>query len=152
MEDSNENEILGESLNASKNSFTVGNIRKEIKNYEEDTEEYELIQTVLELLSKRTKVNRIRREKTQVLDEKVQNRIMELTDQEIDQLVYKKWFGDLAEEMIRLIEIPLKKELDTLKELDNRYKDTLDDLDAEYKELEAGFKEMASQLVVTDCE
>src|SRR5699024_12071686 len=132
VEDSLENEILGESLNASKNSFTVGNIRKEIKNYEKDTEEYELIQKVLDLLSKRTKTNRTIREKTQALDMKVQNRILELTDQEIDQLVYKKWFGDLAEGMIRLIEIPLKKELDTLKDLDNRYKDTLDDLDAEY--------------------
>lgn len=150
VEDSDENEILGESLNASKNSFVVGNIRKEIKNYGEDTEEYELIQKVLELLSKRTKVNQIRREKTQALDMKVQNRILELTDQEIDQLVYKKWFGDLVEEMTRLIEKPLKEELDILKELDERYKDTLDDLDAEYRELEASFKEMASQLVVTD--
>jgi len=63
--------------------------------------------------------------------------------------VYKKWFGDLAEEMIRLIEEPLKEELDILKELNERYKDTLDDLDAEYKTLEASFKEMANQLVVT---
>lgn len=54
--------------------------------------------------------------------------------------------------MILLIEEPLKKELDTLKELNTRYKDTLDDLDAEYKELEASFKEMSSQLVVTDSE
>ena len=69
-----------------------------------------------------------------------------------DQLVYKKWFGDLVEEMIRLIEEPLKEELDILKELNERYTDTLDDLDAEYKELEASFKEMASQLVVTDSE
>ena len=135
-----------------KNSFIVGNIRKEIKNYEENTEEHELVQRVLDLLSKRTKTNRTIREKTQALDMKVQNRILELTDQEIDQQVYKKWFGDLAEEMIRLIEEPLKEELDILKELNERYKDTLDDLDAEYKTLEASFKEMASQLVVTDDE
>ena len=152
VEDSVENEILGESLNESKNSFIVGNIRKEIKNYEEDTEEYELIQKVLNLLSKSTEITRTRREKIQALDMKVQNRILELTDQEIDQLVYKKWFGDLIANMIRLIEEPLKEELDTLKELDNRYTDTLDDLEAEYKELEASFKEMANQLVVTDGE
>src|SRR5699024_1310999 len=103
--------------NASKNSFTVGNIRKEIKNYEKDTEEYELIQRVLDNLSKRTKINRTRRENTQALDVKVQNRMLELTDEEIDQLVYKKWFGNLVEEMTRLIEEPLIEELDTLKEL-----------------------------------
>ena len=151
-EDSEENEILGESLNVSKSSFLVGNIRKEIKNYEEDTEEYQLVQRVRDLLSKRTKINRTRREKTQALDEKVQNRILELSDEEINQLVYKKWFGNLVENMTRLIEEPLKEELDTLKELDDRYKDTLDDLEAEYKELEASFKEMASQLVVTEDE
>ena len=152
VEDSDENEILGESLNASKNSFIVGSIRKEIKNYEEDTEEYKLVQRVLDLLSKRTKTNRTIREKTQALDMKVQNRILELTDEEIDQLVYKKWFGNLVEEMTRLIEEPLIEELDTLKELNERYTDTLDDLDAEYNELEASFKEMASQLVVTEDE
>ena len=54
--------------------------------------------------------------------------------------------------MIRLIEEPLKEELDTLKELDDRYKETLFDLDAEYKDLEKSFKEMASQLVVTEDE
>lgn len=54
--------------------------------------------------------------------------------------------------MTRLIEEPLKEELDILKELNERYKDTLDDLDAEYKTLEASFKEMASQLVVTENE
>lgn len=152
VEDSDEHEILGESLNASKNSFIVGSIRKEIKNYEENTEEYQLVQRVLNLLSKRTKINRTIREKTQALDMKVQNRILELTDQEIDQLVYKKWFGDLVENMTRLIEEPLKEELDILKELNKRYKDTIDDLDAEYKELEASFKEMANQLVVTEDE
>src|SRR5699024_7704033 len=150
VEDSVENEILGESLNASKNSFTVGNVRKEIKNYEENTEEYELIQKVLNLLSKRTEITRTRREKTQGLDVKVQNRLLELTNDEIDQLMYKKWFGYLTANMIRLIEEPMKKELNILKELDNRYKDTLDDLEVEYKELEAIFKEMASQLVVTE--
>src|SRR5699024_9616857 len=142
VEDSDENEILGESLNASKNSFIVGSIRKEIKNYEEDTEEYKLVQRVLDLLSKRTKTNRTIREKTQALDMKVQSRILELTDEEIDQLVYKRWFGNLVEEMTRLIEEPLIEELDTLKELNERYTDTLDDLDAEYNELEASFKEM----------
>ena len=148
VEDSVENEILGESLNASKNSFTVGNVRKEIKNYEENTEEYELVQKVLNLLSKRTEIIRTRREKTKTLDERVQNHILELTNEEIDQLVYKKWFGNLVEDMTQLIEEPLKEELDILKELNKRYKDTLDDLDVKYNELEEIFKEMASQLVV----
>ncbi|MCR8969088.1 type I restriction-modification system subunit M [Facklamia sp. 7083-14-GEN3] len=150
VEDSDENEVLGETLNASKTSFLIGNIRSVIKNHEKGTDDYELVQRVLDLLTMQTKINRSRRDKAQALDDKVQDRILELTNEEIDQLVYKKWFGDLTEDMIRLIEEPLKEELDTLKELANRYKDTLDVLEAEYKELEASFKDMASQLVVTE--
>jgi len=152
VEGSEENEILEDSLNASKSSFLVGSIRKEIKNYEEGTEEYALVKKVQDFLNARTKMNRTRREKTKALDEKVQDHILKLTDEEIDQLVYRKWFGDLTQNMIQLIEEPLKEELNTLKELNDRYKETLDDLEAEYKELEADFKEMASQLVVTEDE
>lgn len=149
VEDSEENEILGDSLNKSNSSFLVGSIRKEIKLYEEESEEYALIQKVKELLSSKTKTNRKRRKKEDALKEKVEERILTLSNEEIDRLVYLKWFGDLTEKMIELIEEPLKEELDTLKELSNRYKDTLEDLEEEYKELEASFKKMASELVVT---
>ena len=62
----------------------------------------------------------------------VQERILILTEEEIDSLVYEKWFGGLIEEMISLIEKPLKDEMDKLKLLNDRYKSTLDDLDEEY--------------------
>lgn len=149
VEGSVENEVLGESLNASNSSFTISSVRAELKNYEKDSEESDLIQKVLALLENRTKMTRMRREKEEALDENVQNRIVDLTDDEIDQLVYKKWFGDFTQQMIRLIEQPLKEELNILKELDERYKHTLDNLEEEYKQLEASFKEMANQLVVT---
>lgn len=149
VEDSEENEILGDSLNKSNSSFLVGSIRKEIKLYEEESEEYALFQKVQKLLSDKTKTNRKGRKKEEALKEKVEERILTLSNEEIDRLVYRKWFGDLTEKMIELIEEPLKEELDTLKELSNRYKDTLEDLEEEYKELEASFKEMANELVVT---
>lgn len=152
IEDSEENEILGETLNASNTAFLIGSIRSELKNHEKGSEEYELVQKVQKLLDQRTKTNRVRREKETALDEKVQNRILQLTNEEIDQLVYKKWFGHFTQNMIQLIEQPLKEELNTLKILDERYKDTLTDLEEEYKQLEASFKEMASELVVTEHE
>ena len=71
----------------------------------------------------------------------------ELTEQEIDSLVYEKWFDSLVETMINLIEKPLKNELETLKLLDNRYKLTLSDLDEQYKELNASFEALLSELV-----
>lgn len=150
IEDSEENEILGEALNASNSSFLVGSINKELREYEEGSEEYELVNQVKELLTAKTRTNRTRREKEAELDAIVDECILILTDEEIEQLVYKKWFGDLVPSMIELIERPLNDGLDTLKELNNRYKDTMDDLEAEYKELEASFEEMMSELVVTD--
>lgn len=52
--------------------------------------------------------------------------------------------------MILLAQEPLKKELAILKELQDRYKDTLADLDAETLALEKEFEALASQLVVTE--
>ena len=77
----------------------------------------------------------------------IQVKYPELTDEEIDSLVFEKWFGGLIDEMVALIEKPLKKEIEILKMLDDRYKSTLNDLDAEYKELEAGFESLLSELV-----
>lgn len=152
IEDSEENEILGEALNASNSSFLVGSINAELKQYEKGSDEYNLINQVKDLLAAKTRVNRARREKEAELETIVDERILTLADEEIDQLVYKKWFGDLVANMVELIERPLNDELDILKELNNRYKDTLSDLDAEYKELEASFEELMSELVVTKYE
>ena len=77
----------------------------------------------------------------------VEERILILIDEEIDALLYEKWFGGLIDEMVSLIEKPLKGELETLKLLDDRYKLTLDDLDKEYSDLEASFESLLSELV-----
>ena len=98
-------------------------------------------------MNNRLKINREIREKEKELSELVQERILILTEKEIDSLVYEKWFGGLMEEMIDLIEKPLKDELQMLKILDDRYKYTLNDLDAEYSQLEASFESLLSQLV-----
>lgn len=52
--------------------------------------------------------------------------------------------------MAELIEITLKNELDTLKELKIRYADTLEMIDTESQSLEAQFEEMLQELVVTE--
>src|SRR5699024_5330525 len=99
-------------------------------------------------MNNRRKSNREIREKEKELKELVEERILILTEEEIDSLVFEKWFGNLMEEMINLIEKPLKGELETLKLLDNRYKSTLSDLDEEYSELEANFESLLSELVI----
>ncbi|MBC8590011.1 type I restriction-modification system subunit M [Wansuia hejianensis] len=152
VEDSDENEILYECLTKNKegeagNSFTAKAIKDGLKEYNKDTDEYKLLKNVEKLISDRSKINREIRDKEKELKELVQERILILTDKEIDSLVFEKWFGGLIEEMINLIEKPLKNELNTLKLLDNRYKSTLDDLDEEYTELEASFQSLLAELV-----
>ena len=54
----------------------------------------------------------------------MEDKIKNLTDEEIEKLMYQKWFGDLTDKMTQLIEIQ-QNELDILKELQARYADTL---------------------------
>jgi type I restriction enzyme M protein len=152
VEGSDENEILYECLTKNKegeagNSFVNKAIKDELKEYNKDTDEYKLLKNIEKLMSNRLKVNKEIREKEIELKELVEERILILTEKEIDSLVFEKWFGGLVEEMNNLIEKPLKKELEILRLLDNRYKSTLNDLDKEYSELEASFESLLSELV-----
>ena len=152
VEGSEEYEVLYECLSKNKegeagNSFTAKAIKDEQNQYKKGTDEYKLLKNTEKLMSNRTKTNREIRERENELKELVQERILILTDEEIDSLVYEKWFGGLIEEMIALIEKPLKDEMDTLKLLNDRYKSTLDDLDEEYNKLETSFEELLSELV-----
>ena len=63
-------------------------------------------------------------------------------------LVFKKWFGNTVDEMVDLIKIPLKAEIDVIEMLQERYGDTLADIDAEIAELMNEFNELRSELVV----
>ncbi len=152
VEDSGEYEILYECLTKNNdgdpgNSFVSKAIKDELKKYKRDTDRYKLLKDIDDLMSNRLLINKEIREKEKELKELVQERILVLTEEEIDALVYEKWFGSLIGEMIDLIEKPLKKELEILRLLDNRYKSTLNDLDREYIELEASFESLLSELV-----
>ena len=78
----------------------------------------------------------------------VQERILILTDEEIDNLMFKKWFGKTVSQMVDLIKIPLKAELDIIEMLQERYADTLADIDNEIESLMKEFEALRSELVV----
>ena len=75
-------------------------------------------------------------------------KIETLTNTEIDELVYEKWFGNLIETLVSLIERPLREELSKISMLEKRYDKTLDEIDLEIEETEKLFKDLASELVV----
>ena len=150
VEESEEADALGDALNAKEDDFTITAVRAELKKAEKGTNEYALLEKVRNLLSERTSLNKAVREKEKSLNEQVEERILKLTDEEIDELMYQKWFGDLTDKMTRLIETPLKNELDQLNMLKERYADTLETIEEESKSLEKEFEVMLSELVVTE--
>src|SRR5699024_5520117 len=116
---------------------------------EKDSSEYELLDKVKKLLDEKATLTKEIKTREKELNEQVEDKIENLTDEEIDQLMYRKWFGDLTDHMTQLIENPLKKELETLKELQARYADTLETIETESQSLEAQFSTMLEELVVT---
>ncbi len=125
-------------------------LKEEIKNADKTSEKYKLLKKVEKLIGDKSKNNKELKAKEKELTDSVHERIAQLTDEEIDELVFEKWFGEAINSMILLAQEPLKKELAILKELQDRYKDTLADLDAETLVLEKEFEALASQLVVTE--
>jgi len=150
VEESEEADALGDALNKNETNFTLTAVRSELKTFEEDSEEYKLLKKVEGLLTERNALNRVIKEEEKALNEAVEDKIEKLTNEEIDQIMFDKWFGNLKETMQALIEEPLKNELDQLKALQDRYADTLESIDQESKELEAEFNAMVAELVVTE--
>ena len=153
VEDSEENAALYDALKKNENdeagdSFDSKALKNEIKKAAHDSEEYKLLKKVESLLSKKSRINKeIKKDETDLKNE-VQERIIKLTDDEIDMLVFKKWFGNIVAEMVDLIKIPLKAEIDVIEMLQERYGDTLADIDAEIASLMSDFNELRSELVV----
>lgn len=150
VEESDEEATLGDTLNAREDDFTLTAVKAEMKNVAKEPSEYELLNQVKKLLEEKSAVTKDIKAKEKALNEQVEDKIEDLTDAEIDQLMYHKWFGDLTNNMTQLIEIPLKNELDILKELKARYSDTLEMIETESQSLEAQFDDMLAELVVTE--
>lgn len=150
VEESEEEEALGDALNAREDGFTIGAVRSELKLVDKDAKAYEILKKVEGLLKDRTALNRSIKEEENALNEAVEDRIEQLTKGEIDRIMFDKWFGHLATHMKALIEQPLKKELEQLRALQERYAETLESIDEESKRLEAEFEAMLAELVVTE--
>lgn len=150
VEESDEAFALGDALNQREDAFSVSSVRSELKAAEKDSEEYTLLKNVEVLLNERTTLNRDIKALETELKTMTEDRIETLTDKEIDTLMYEKWFGSVMEKVNRLIEHPLTEELATLEQLQERYADTLDALEAESAELEKELEAMMAQMVVSE--
>lgn len=149
-EESDDTNILADTLNEAQDSFDSKKLKAELKNAKKGSKEYETLKQVDDLLTEKATLNKEVKALEIALKEAIEERILSLTDEEIDNLMLEKWFGGVSDEMVALVSSPLKKELDTLKTLDGRYADTLVDLDNEIEELEKSFEMMLGELEVTE--
>lgn len=154
-EDSEENAALYECLKMNANdepgdAFESKKIKAEMKLQAKASEAHNLLSKVDGLMTEISRFNSQIKTMEKALSDAVQERILNLTNEEIDTLMFEKWFGKTESAMESLVKNPLLAEIDTLKLLHNRYADTLADIEEESKALEEELEALLSQLVVTE--
>lgn len=129
-------------------SFESKKVKNALKEVEKGNSEYDYLKRVNDLMSTKTKTNREIKNAKANLQEAIYNRIEQLTDEEIDQFMQKKWFGSFEKKMGKLVTQPLLDDLQTLKMLNDRYADTLDDIDNQISQAESELDVLMQDLVV----
>lgn len=148
VEDSDEANALGDTLNEAAEAFDNKLVKAELKRVSKGTTEYNYLANVDQLNADKSALSKAIKADEKALKEAVQERIEMLTNEEIDNLMYEKWFGNTVDALVRLIEIPLQNELNTLQMLHNRYADTLPAINEESRSLESAFEVLMSEMVV----
>lgn len=153
VEDSEEYEALYESIKKNEDdepqdTFEAKTIKAELKRSEKGTSEFEWLKRVEKLLADKSSTNKSVKEKEKQLKEAVESKIENLTNEEIDMLVFEKWFAGTVDALVGLVEKPLRAELSTIALLEKRYAQTFNEIDAQVSELEKAFEALASELVV----
>lgn len=157
VEDTDEHNALYESIKKNdddepQNTFENKVVKAELKKASKGTIEYDLLKKVEKLMSEKTSLNKEIKIEDKALKEMIYERISNLTDAEIDHLVYEKWFGSTVNAFVNLVTISLKAELSTLEMLVKRYENTFSEIDTENRNLESQFEFLVSELVVSDDE
>ncbi|WPK76330.1 hypothetical protein EUCAG14_18810 [Eubacterium callanderi] len=153
VEDSDENDALYDALKKNddgepQDSFENKKVKLELKLAAKGTLKYDLLKKVESLNAEKALKNKAIKNEETTLKEAIYDRITKLKNSEIDELVYEKWFGNIISDMANLVEVPLKKELETLDMLKSRYSDTLNSIDDEINNLEKEFESLMNELVV----
>lgn len=154
IEESFENEVLYDCLKRNKedepeNSFNKTSINKKIKSYDKDSEEYKLLKRVKKLLDEKKNIGDILKVENKKLNEDIYNSIEKLSNEEIDSMIYEKWFGSTVNDISDLLDNELNKEIDIIDMLNNRYLETLSDIDNKIDEVNQYLESMMKELEVS---
>lgn len=131
-----------------KDTFDATLVDQTLKKLSKKDDTYELVKKTHVLLTKIKKLRKSIKEDKKLLNEKVSVRFEMLTHEEVDCLVLNKWFGTITNDIGKILEAPVLKELDILSMLNERYSDTLQSIDLEINNLEKSLEEMMKELVL----
>lgn len=141
-----EKETSGEA----KRKFVKKNITKELKNYEKNSEEYVLLKEIEAILEQKSSIDKTYKEAEVELNNLVSNKFSQLTNAEIEHLVYCKWFDGIEEAFTKILKSSIQSEIDVIAMLRERYEDTLQDMDEEIARLEESLETLLQDLVVIE--
>lgn len=153
MEDSFENDTLIETIKKNEDdepldSFDIKSLKDELKKAVKGSSEQLLLKKVDNLITDKTSLTKELKTEEKELDEAVQDRILFLTDEEIDILMYQKWFGNTPKQVVNLIQGSLKADLNSMQILNERYSDTLFEIDSKIEIMMNEFETLKNELVV----
>ena len=141
-----EKETSGEA----KRKFVKKNITNELKNYEKNSEEYVLLKETEAILEQKSSIDKTYKEAEAELNNLVSNKFSQLTNVEIEHLVYCKWFDGIEEAFTKILKSSIQSEIDVIAMLRERYEDTLHDMDEEIARLEESLETLLQDLVVIE--
>lgn len=141
-----EKEMSGEA----KRKFVKKNITNELKNYEKNSEEYVLLKETEAILEQKSSIDKTYKEAEAELNNLVSNKFSQLTNAEIEHLVYCKWFDGIEEAFTKILKHSIQSEIDVIAMLRERYEDTLHDIDEEIARLEESLETLLQDLVVIE--
>ena len=147
-EDSDEAEILGDSLKEDKSDFDVKLLTANVKEAPAGSDEKKMLSAVKKVYDEIKKLNKEIKDKETTLKKDVQERYPNLTEEEIEKLYWRKWFHNINESMVALVREPLVAELKDIELLEERYAQTVDEMDEEITAAEKELEAMQAELVV----
>lgn len=142
-------EIISEALNDTNDAFVFKNIKAVVKSLKADGESKELIESLEKAEKLNNEEKKLKTEIKQSEDElhlETKAKIESLSEEEINNLLHKKWSSPIYNGIIDLSDDMLKTFTKDIEALSTKYAVTMDDLEKEIKETEKSLASMLSEL------
>ena len=142
-------EIISEALNDTNDTFVFKNIKAVVKSLKADGESKELIESLEKAEKLNNEEKKLKTEIKQGEDElhlETKAKIESLSEEEINNLLHKKWSSPIYNGILGLSDEMLKAFTKDVEALSTKYAVTMDDLEKEIKETEKSLASMLSEL------